>query len=263
MGATTTWADGERYQRYMGRWSALVAAGLLTWLEPPSDLDWLDVGCGTGVLAGAVVGTVASGRVVGADPSAGLLTTARARPGVEVVRATAGRLPFTTAGFDRVVSGLVLNFVPDPAAAVAEMVRVLRPDGEMGLYVWDYAEGMQMIRLFWDAATALDPGVVTLDQGELFPVCRPAALRSLLETAGLVQVRTRDLEVPLVFTGVDDYWVPFLGGTGPAPAYVAGLPEAARARLRDEVVDRLPVRADGTVHLTARAFAVRGSRPSS
>ncbi len=230
----TSWADGERYQRYMGRWSTLVAAELLEWLAPPDRLGWVDVGCGTGVLAGAVAARCSPAWVVGVDPSAGFLRSAReVAPPVRVARADAQRLPLADDVADRVVSGLVLNFVPDPALAVAEMVRVLRPTGEVALYVWDYAEGMQMIRQFWDVAAAIDPqGVAGRDQGELFGVCHPDALRALLEEAGLVGVRTRALEVPTVFTDLDDLWTPFLGGTGPAPGYVASLAPDRREALQ-------------------------------
>ncbi len=259
----TSWADGERYQRYMGRWSTLVAAELLDWLEPPDALAWVDVGCGTGVLAGAVAARCSPVSVVGVDPSAGFLRSAReVSPPVRVARADAQRLPLRDDVADRVVSGLVLNFVPDPALAVREMARVLRPGGELALYVWDYAEGMQMIRRFWDVAAALDPqGVAGRDQGELFGVCRPEALRTLLEEAGLVGVRTRALEVPTVFADLDDLWTPFLGGTGPAPGYVASLPPDRQEALRTALGERLPAHDDGSIHLTARAWAVRGSGP--
>jgi SAM-dependent methyltransferase len=260
---TTSWADGERYERFMGRWSALVAPELLRWLDAPGGLAWLDVGCGTGALSDAVAASCAPTSLAGVDPSGGFVRTARERGVVtlEVARADARRLPFADAAFDRVVSGLVLNFVPDTDAAAAEMARVVRPGGEVGIYVWDYTD-MQMLRHFWDAAAAVEPSAAALDQAERFAICTPPALRSTAEGAGLQDVATRALEVPLRFADLDDYWTPFLGGQGPAPGYVATLDEPARERLRAELGRRLPVRPDGSVHLTARAWAVRGRRPT-
>jgi SAM-dependent methyltransferase len=259
----TSWADGGRYERFMGRWSALVAPELLAWLGAPAGLAWLDVGCGTGALSAAVAATARPAALAGVDPSGGFLGAARRRPGagaLRVARADALRLPFADASFDRVVSGLVLNFVPDAGRAVAQMARVLRPGGEVGVYVWDYADGMQMLRRFWDAAAAVDPQVAALDQAERFPVCRPQALQALAEGAGLHAVATTALVVPTVFADLDDYWSPFLGGQGPAPGYVATLDDAHRERLRAELVRRLPAEPDGSVRLHARAWAVRGRR---
>jgi SAM-dependent methyltransferase len=262
--AKDLWALGEPYERYVGRWSRLVAPELLGWLDAPAGLDWLDVGCGTGVLAGAVAARCAPRRVVGIDPAAGFLELARERlgaAGVELRQADARALPFEDGSFDRVVSGLVLNFVPDQPAAVAEMARVARPGGWVALYVWDYGGGMQLMRRFWDAAAALDPRGAELDEANRFPACRPEALRGLLEAGGaLAAVETRAIDVPTVFRDFDDFWSPFLGGQGPAPGYCVSLSDAARAALRERLRASLPARPDGSIHLTARAWAVRGRK---
>jgi SAM-dependent methyltransferase len=167
-------------------------------------------------------------------------------------------LPLDAGAIDAAVSGLVLNFVPSPAAMIGEMRRVARPGGTVALYVWDYAARMELIRHFWDAAVALDPAAAPLDEGPRFPVCHPEALAVLFRQAGLTAVETRAVDVPTVFRDFDDYWTPFLGGQGPAPGYCMGLPEARRAALRERLRARLPADADGRIALVARAWAVRG-----
>lgn len=170
-------------------------------------------------------------------------------------------LPFADAAASAAVSGLVLNFVPDAPRAAAEMVRVVRPGGLVGVYLWDYGEGgMEAIRAFWDAATALDPQARTLDEAVRFPLCTRTALRALLVGAGLADVETEEIRVPTPFPDFDDYWTPFLGGQGPAPTYLAGLPEHRRAALRERLKAALPRAADGSVPLHARAWAARGRR---
>jgi SAM-dependent methyltransferase len=169
-------------------------------------------------------------------------------------------LPFPDSRFDAVASGLVLNFVPEPEAAVAELARVVTPGGVVGAYLWDYAEGMQMIRQFWDAATALDPAAAELDEGRRFPLCRPEPLRTLWTGAGLTGVEVEPIEVPTRFRDLEDYWAPFLGGQGPAPGYVSTLGDERRAALHALLGERLPVAADRSITLSARAWAVRGTR---
>jgi SAM-dependent methyltransferase len=181
---------------------------------------------------------------------------ARARFAVGDARA----LPVPPAAFDATVSGLVLNFVPAPAAAVAEMARVTRPDGAVAAYVWDYAGEMQLMRHFWAAAAALDPAARELDEGRRFPLCRPAPLAALFGAAGLTAVAVRAIDVPTHFRDFDDYWTPFLGGQGPAPGYCLSLGEEQRARLRERLRAGLPVDPDGAIRLIARAWAVRGRR---
>jgi SAM-dependent methyltransferase len=257
------WTVGTAYEAYVGRWSRRVAVEFLRWLDVPAGRSWLDVGCGTGALTKAVLDTAEPSLVVGVDPAEGLLANARAGvvdPRVSFQDGDARSLPLPDRHFDAVVSGLALNFVPEPPRAVAEFARVTRPDGTSAAYVWDYAEGMAMMRYFWDAATALDPHAAELDEGPRFPVCQPEPLQELWTAAGLADVAVRSIEIPTVFTDFADFWTPFLGGTGPAPAYVMSLAEDHRDALRDSLRARLPVGADGTIALTARAWAVRGIR---
>ncbi|MGK7867408.1 class I SAM-dependent methyltransferase [Falsiroseomonas sp. E2-1-a20] len=257
------WAAGEAYEPYVGRWSRAVAAEFLPWLAVAEGQRWLDVGCGTGALTQCILASRAPEAVLGVDPSEGFLGHARQR--VADRRATfeagdAQALPVADGSFDAAVAGLVLNFVPDQARAVAEMRRAARPGGQVAAYVWDYADGMQMMRRFWDAAIALDPdGAGGKDEALRFALCRPEPLRGLFEAAGLRQVAVRAIEVPTVFADFADYWTPFLAGGAPAPAYAMALPEDRRAALRDRLRATLPTGQDGRIALSARAWAVRGT----
>jgi SAM-dependent methyltransferase len=255
------WAVGDAYEAYVGRWSRRVAVAFLRWLDVPARQLWLDVGCGTGALTATILAQADPAEVVGVDPSEGFLAEARARIGDARATFHAGdarSLALPNRHFDAVVSGLALNFVPDPRRAVAEFARVAKSGRVAAAYVWDYAEGMAMMRYFWDAATALDPAAADLDEGRRFPLCRPEPLRELWTDAGLDNVSVQAIEVSAVFADFDDYWRPFLGGQGPAPGYVMSLTEEHRRALRDLLRVRLPSAVDGSIQLTARAWAVRG-----
>ncbi|RIH90503.1 Demethylmenaquinone methyltransferase [Calidithermus terrae] len=255
-----TWEQGDPYERYVGRWSRRVAPLFLAWLGVPARRRWLDVGCGTGALCAAILEGCSPAAVVGVEPSEGFREAARARLAgrVELYPGSGAAIPLADESVDAVVSGLVLNFVPDAPAALAEMVRVTAPDGVVGAYVWDYAGGMELIRLFWDCVLSLDPAAAPLDEAARFPLCAPDALADLFAGARLQELRKTALEVPTPFASFDDYWEPFLGGQGPAPGYVASLEDDARARLRERLRERLPAAADGSITLKARAWAVRG-----
>lgn len=263
MTGAVRWASGDVYEPYVGRWSRLVAPQFLAWLDASPGLDWLDVGCGTGALTEAIAENCSPGRLTGVDPSTGFLDYARKRlpeTSAELQQGDAQNLPFGAVEFDRVVSGLVLNFVPDKAHAAAELARVTRPGGMVALYVWDYAGRMELMRHFWDAAIALDPSASERDEGRLSPICQPEPLRALFEEAGLGRVEARAIDVPTVFRDFDDYWFPFLGGQAPAPAYCMSLTEEARSALRDRLRATLPIQPDGSIPLVARAWAVRGRK---
>ncbi|MEU5878753.1 class I SAM-dependent methyltransferase [Spirillospora sp. NPDC047279] len=245
----------------MGRWSRRVADIFLQWLNVPSGRRWLDVGCGTGALTATVLATAEPAEIIGVDGSAAFLAHARARitdGRCDFRVADARALPIPDRYFDVAVSGLTLNFVSESLRAAAELARVVAPGGLVAAYVWDYADGMAMLRHFWDAAVTVDAAAHDLDEGRRFPVCRPEPLARLWSDAGLREVTVKAIEVPTVFAGFDDYWSPFLGGQGPAPGYVMSLPEDGRAALRDALDARLPRGPDGSIALTARAWAVRG-----
>lgn len=236
-----------------------MARSFLQWLDAPAEWMWLDAGCGTGALSQTILTHADPKSVMGVDTSPDFVAYARAHVtgpvGFQV--ANIESLPVETAGVDVAVSGLVLNFVPQPLRAVAEMARATRPGGVVAAYVWDYAGKMEMMRYFWDAATALDEAAGELDEGHRFPLCRPDALADLFRRAGLARIETRPIDIPTHFRDFDDYWMPFLGGQGPAPSYAMALDETRRVKLRDEIYSRLPIAEDGAIRITARAWAVR------
>lgn len=255
------WITGDAYERFMGRWSRRVAKEFIHWLSPPAAWNWLEVGCGTGALTEAIWLNAHPASVVACDPSLPFVSFARRSldyPAITFLVAGADELPRREAGFDAVVSGLVLNFIPAPTDAVRAMSSRLRPGGMLAAYVWDYAEGMQLLRIFWEAAVELDPRAADLDELQRFTICHPDALVELLERAGLDSVDSRALEIGTPFPDFETFWTPFLGGTGPAPAYVSSLHPSAREQLRLRLRQRLAPTAEVPVQLTARAWAVRG-----
>lgn len=260
-GEKETWAEGKLYEPYVGRWSRRVAKEFLVWLQPSSNWEWLDVGCGTGALTEVILQGAYPSYVTAMDPSAGFIEYARAHitdPRTTIRIADAQALPVESAHFDAAVAGLVLNFVPQPLLAVREMVRAVRSGGLVAAYVWDYAGQMELIRYFWDAAVALNPAAADLDEGRRFPLCAPGPLRELFAQAGLTEVQVRSIDVSTAFSSFADYWTPFLGGQGPAPAYAMSLSDENRAALRDRIRATLPIASNGSINLIARAWAIRG-----
>lgn len=258
------WASGAAYEPYVGRWSRAVAREFLPWLAVPPGSAWLDVGCGTGALSQTILQVAAPRWVVGVDPSEGYAAYAREQSLDDRASFAVGdaqALADEDAIYDAAVCGLVLNFVPQPARAVAEMVRVTRPGGIVAAYVWDYAAQMQLMRYFWDAAVALDPGARDLDEGRRFPLCHPEPLADLFGAAGLQDAVVRAIDVSTCFRDFNDYWSPFLGGQGPAPGYAMSLDADRRAALRERIRTNLPIAAGGSIDLIARAWAIRSTRP--
>jgi SAM-dependent methyltransferase len=259
----SVWASGAAYEPYVGRWSRLVARDFVEWLAIPRAARWLDVGCGTGALTETILSRASPTHVHGIDPSEGFLALARQQvrdPRARFDIGDARHLPAASAQYDAVVSALVLNFIPDLATGMAEMARVVRPGGMVAGYVWDYAGKMELMRYFWDAAVALKPDDMQRDEGRRFPICRPGPLKGLFEGVGLKDVEVRSIDVSTLFRDFDDYWTPFLGGQFPAPDYAMSLDEEARAGLRERIRADLPIAADGSIALIARAWAARGTR---
>lgn len=254
-----TWERGNPYEQYVGRWSRQIAPLFLSWLGIPPGRKWLDVGCGTGALCAAILDRCAPSAVIGVEPSDGFLKTAKDNLAqrAEFHQGSATTIPLDDASVDAVVSGLVLNFIPDQLAALAEMARVTAKGGSIAAYVWDYAGKMELMRFFWDAAIELDSNAVKLDEGLRFPLCRPEAIKKLFADVGLQEIQVKPIDISTPFTNFDDYWQPFLGGQGPAPAYAMSLDEKARTRLRERIRERVPTEANGSILLSARAWAVR------
>ena len=256
------WNNGSGYDSYVGRWSRSVAREFLHWLAVQPGSAWLDFGCGTGALSQTILAEGSPRFVIGCDRSSGYVAFARQQTADEraaFVVAELPDLPRVPEGFDAVVAGLVLNFLPTPAEGVAAMTARTRKGGTVAAYVWDYAEGMQLMRTFWDTAVALDAAARGLDEGVRFPLCRPDSLRVLFQGAGVRDVLVQPIVVPTVLRDFDDYWTPFLSGQGPAPGYVMRLSSERRAQLRDMIRQRLPTSSDGRIPLSARAWAVKGT----
>ena len=279
------WASGAAYESYVGRWSRLVAKEFLAWLKIETQACWLDVGCGTGALSQTILENTKPLTITGIDASEAFIYHAKQQLSdarVNFLVGDARTLPFENQMFDTVVSGLMLNFVPEPEQAVTEMVRVIKPGGTVAVYVWDYAgkfqgenpqsltahdqkglhSGMEMMRYFWDAVATLNPQGLSLDEGQRYPLCQPKPLTDLFQSVGLNGVEVRAIDIPTYFRDFDDYWSPFLGGTGTAPNYVASLTEEARAALGDYLREHLPIQSDGSIQLIARAWAVRSKKPA-
>jgi ubiquinone/menaquinone biosynthesis C-methylase UbiE len=258
------WGNTAAYEAYIGRWSRAVAEAFLEWLTLPFGRRWLDVGCGTGALTKAILAIADPEEVLGVDPTPEFLTAAEAQiidPRVRFAPGDARALPVPSEAYDAVVAGLVLNFVPDPEASVAEMARAARSGGTVAGYVWDFAGERQFQRAFWEAATALDPAAAPLAQSMQFALCHREPLAALFGSAGLHDVRVQAIERPAVFRDLDDYWQPYLlGGSSVAQCYAASLGDVQRDALRERLQSLLPVAADGSIRLLARTWAVRGTK---
>ena len=255
-------SGGDAYERFMGRWSREVAPLLVKFAGVRDGDAVLDVGSGTGALTAAVAATAPSSRIVGIDPAASYVAYARTRHTAGRIRFEVGdaqQLRLADGSFDRTLSLLVLNFIPDRSRALGEMIRVTRAGGVVASAVWDYGQGMEMLRVFWDEAVALRPDADARDERHM-PLCRKGELAELWRTHGLRDVSEEALTIRMRFLSFDDYWAPFLEQQGPAGDYVAALEprerEQLRLRLRRRLLGEGP---DRPIVLEARAWAVRGT----
>lgn len=253
---------GEAYERFMGRWSRQLAPLLVSFAGVRDGHDVLDVGSGTGALSAAVARAAPSSRITGIDPAPSYVAFARTRHPGRQFRFEVGdaqQLAMPDRAFDRTLSLLVLNFIPDPGKALDEMIRVTRVGGTVSAAVWDYGDGMQMLRVFWDEAAAARPASASRDERDM-PLCRKGELAKLWHRQGLTTIEEQPLVVETRFASFADYWEPFLDRQGPAGAYVATLSPDERAELRRRLRSRLLTDGrDGPIALTARAWAVRGT----
>jgi SAM-dependent methyltransferase len=257
--------DAEAYERFMGRWSRLVAPPLVDFADLPEQGRVLDVGSGTGSLAFAILERKRNAHVLGIDPSREYVAYAVSRnpfpdrAGFEV--GDAQKLRHPDASFDAAVSLLVFNFIPDPRKALLELRRVTRPGGGISAAVWDYGAGMRMLRTFWDAAVHIDSAAGKLDEKHM-PLCRAGELATLWRDGGLENVREQPIEITMRFESFADYWDAFLLGQGPAGSYVRRLDREKSQALRSEVKRRLSLSTESEPFvLPARVWAVRGASP--
>jgi SAM-dependent methyltransferase len=252
---------GDAYERFMGRWSHELAPLMVKFAGLRDGDAVLDIGSGTGALAAAIVLAAPSSRVIGIDPAEPYVAFARRRHPGDLIRFEVGdaqQLRFADGSFERTLSLLVLNFIPNPVKALDEMIRVTRPDGTVSAAVWDYGQDMEMLRLFWDKAISLNPATVAQDERHM-PLCRKRELLALWRAHGLQDVSEEALTIQTHFVSFDDYWSPFLEKQGPAGTHVGALSDSEREELRRRLRKRLL--GDGPDHpivIAARAWAVRG-----
>ncbi len=257
-----SWLNGIAYERFMGRWSTLITQKFLSWLAIPLSRSWLDVGCGTGSLTKLILETCQPKEIISIDSSSDFISHAKrsiTNPAVHFKVGLAQSLELDSNSIDAVVSGLVLNFVPQPKVAISEMLRATKPGGNIGIFLWDYTDGMQMLRYFWDAAVELDKNAKELDEGIRFPLCHEGQLESLIREVGLKKVEATPIEVNTIFQDFDDYWQPFLGNVGPASSYTMSLNQKDREKLEDKLCKMLPIDENGSISIIARAWAVKGT----
>jgi ubiquinone/menaquinone biosynthesis C-methylase UbiE len=260
--ADKLFTDGEAYERLMGRWSRLVGEVFLDWLHVPKNLRWLDVGCGNGAFTETLIGHCAPVTVIAIDPSDDQLAYARTRRSVKVAEfrvADAQKLPFANRSFDVALMALVISFLPDPAQAVAEMARVVRPGGWVATYMWDIPGG----------GAPTDPIYVALESMGMTSV-RPAnpvvsrreAMQDLWENAGLESIETQVIRIPVAYSDFDDFWDSNTVLIGPQGKLIAGMSTSEREQLRTDLRERLPTASDGRIAYESFANAVKGRVPS-
>jgi SAM-dependent methyltransferase len=256
--ADKLFTDGEAYERLMGRWSRLVGEMFLDWLDVPKSLRWLDVGCGNGAFTEEIIARCAPAAVMAIDPSDEQLAFARTRPGANMAKFEMGdaqKLSFGDGKFDVAIMALVLAFLPDPAKAVAEMARVVRPGGWVATYMWDILNGGSPTTPIYTAIESL---------GSTVPV-RPnpaasqlEAMHGFWEMAGLEAIETRVIRIPVRHANFDDFWESNTVPVGPQGKVIAGMSPDAREQFRVRLREHLPASSDGQILYESFANAVRG-----
>jgi ubiquinone/menaquinone biosynthesis C-methylase UbiE len=256
-----TFEDSAAYERFMGRWSRAVAPVFLDWLGARPRVSWLDVGCGTGILAETLLELCAPASVHAVDPMPAQLKAALRGPAAG--RATfqvadARKLPFADASFDVVASALVINFIPERPPALAEMRRVARAGGSVGAYVWDFAEDLSPSGPLRRAMRRFGVEVPEIPGTE---ASRLEALRALFKGAGLDQIETRTIDVCLAYADFLDFWQAQTPGYAPTTKVIAALKDSERTRLMRAVQSALPSGPNGSIEYCARANAIKARVP--
>ncbi|WP_163323446.1 class I SAM-dependent methyltransferase [Draconibacterium mangrovi] len=227
----------------------------------PNNMNWLDVGCGTGALSNAIEQNCAPHKTACVDASEGYIEEVKKRLSgkCDCKVGNVEKLPFSNDNFDAVVSGLAFNFFPNPDRALAEMRRVAKSNRVVAAYVWDYSDRMDLLRYFWDAACKVDPKSRDYDEGLRFTICNTANLSREFKRAGLKEVESTFLDIETVFMNFEDYWNPFFSGQGPAPGFLMSLSKKLQDELKQTIQQRINYESDGSIKLTGRAIVVKGS----
>jgi SAM-dependent methyltransferase len=258
-GAATFRSATDMYERFVGRYTPSLAAGLIgtVGLEPDSHV--LDVGCGPGGLATALAEIVGPENVAAVDPSQPFVSVCRARlPSADVRVAAAEELPFEDDSFDAAFAQLVVNFMTDAERGVGEMRRVVKPAGSVAGCTWDYQDGMTMLRAYWDSAHEVAPEEsAEFDEGKNMRYATVEELTGLWRAVGLDDVTGGGLSVTVQYEDFDDLWAPFPTGIGPAGAFSASLDPEHQQALRAALSRRLGDPA-GPFELSARAWYAVG-----
>ena len=264
-GQERMFASAVAYERFMGRWSRLVALQLIDFTGVRDGARVLDVGSGTGALSFALAGKQARTHILGIDPSKEFVEYATSRNSFGGRAAfevgDAQQMRFPDSSFDASLSLLVFNFIPDPVKALREVRRVTKPGGQISAAVWDYGDGMKTLRAFWDAAVKIDPKAEKLDEKHM-PLCRAGELSKLWRQERLENVHEQPLTIRMKFESFADYWEPFLLGQGPAGVYAKSLSSNQSQALRDELKRRLSLASgNSSFELSGTVWAVRGLAP--
>jgi len=256
--------NATAYELYVGRWSRKIAKEFVDWLDVPTEYVWLDVGTGTGILSDIILKQANPSKVVGIDTSRAYIALAQ-----EQVKDTRAQFKVGDANdldlsdlsdskFDVAVAGLVINFLPSPQLAIKNMVQSVKVGGMVATYVWDYADKMEMMRHFWDAAIRIDSTAIELDSGNQFTICHPDNLKALFEAENINSVDVSAIDIQTNFKDFQDYWQPFVAAQGSVSKYLHSLNEETLNALQDQLRKQLPIETDGSIHLIARAWAVKG-----
>ncbi|MFW9930100.1 MAG: class I SAM-dependent methyltransferase [Candidatus Thorarchaeota archaeon] len=259
--SSNNWNNTALYNEFMGKWSKLVAQQFISWLGTDHTIfrkSWIDIGCGTGALTFEIVKLTNPIRVIGIDPSLNYLPKIKHLPNVSFEVGSSTQIPAMTESFDFVVSGLALNFMSDIDASLKEMLRVLKSNGILALYVWDYSEQMEFLRIFWDTAMEIKSEAKFLDEGGIFPICKKSALLKLFTNNHLKAIDIKEIIIETNFINFDSYWNPFLGGQGPAGSFLLSLNESEKNLLRRKLISKISKANDEPIKLKARSFAIQG-----
>ncbi len=253
-------SDGKVYERMMGRWSKRVGAIFLDWLQAPQNLKWIEVGCGNGAFTEELIARCAPLEVTAIDPSEGQLSFARTRPAAKLAQfhqADAQALPFPDRSFDAAAMALVITFIPDPARAVAEMARVVRPGGPVASYMWDTLAGGVHLSPIERALKSMGKDYARMSS----TASKRDVMQSLWQGAGLQSVETREIRIPVSFSSFDDFCESNLVPVGPAGQVLKTLSAAELDQLKARLREQLPIAADGSIGYEAFANAVKGIVP--